>query len=161
MNPSADPDIPFLREAIRLSREHMMEGEGGPFGSVVVLDGKVVSEGWNQVLSTYDPTAHAEMVAIRQAGQRLQRFELSGCVLYASCEPCPMCLAAAYWARVDRLVFAASRQDAAASGFDDEYIYLEIPKKHTERGLPARQLLQEEARLAFTEWLAKPDRVCY
>lgn len=161
MSPSSDPDIAFLRQAIRLSREHMVSGEGGPFGSVVVLDGQVVAEGWNQVLSTHDPTAHAEMVAIRQAGRNLERFELSGCVLYASCEPCPMCLAAAYWARVDRLVFAASRQDAAASGFDDEYIYSEIPKKHTERGLPARQLLQEEARLAFTEWLGKPDRVCY
>ncbi|QIF00217.1 nucleoside deaminase [Roseimicrobium sp. ORNL1] len=161
MSPSADPDIPFLREAIRLSREHMVKGDGGPFGSVVVQEGQVVGEGWNQVLSTNDPTAHAEIVAIRDAGQRLGRFTLEGCVLYASCEPCPMCLAAAYWARVDRLVFAASREDAAASGFDDEYLYLEIPKKHTERALPARQLLQNEAREAFTEWLAKTDRVSY
>ena len=161
MKPPADPDTIFLREAIRLSREHMLDGDGGPFGAVVMQDGEVIGEGWNQVTSTNDPTAHAEVVAIRRACASLGQFSLEGCVLYSSCEPCPMCLAAAYWARVDRLVFAASREDATTGGFDDESLYLEIPKKHAERQLPARQLLQDEARLAFTEWLAKTDRVSY
>jgi tRNA(Arg) A34 adenosine deaminase TadA len=161
MKPLADPDTIFLREAIRLSREHMLEGDGGPFGAVIVEDGKVIAEGWNQVTSTNDPTAHAEIVAIRKACSSLDQFSLEGCVLYSSCEPCPMCLAAAYWARMDRMVFGASREDAAAGGFDDAYLYLEIPKKHADRQLPARQMLRDEASLAFNEWLAKPDRVSY
>lgn len=155
------PDTRFLREAIRLSRVRMRQGRGGPFGAVIVRDGLVVARGWNAVTSSNDPTAHAEVVAIRRACRALDSFSLAGCVLYASCEPCPMCLAAAYWARVDRLVFAATRDDAARAGFDDELIYREIPLAPGARTLPTGQLLRDEAAAVFDEWLAKEDRVPY
>jgi len=154
-------DVPFLREAIRLSRVRMREGRGGPFGAVVVRDGAIVARGWNSVTSDLDPTAHAEVVAIRRACRKLGTFSLAGCVLYASCEPCPMCLAAAYWARVDRLVFAATREDAARAGFDDDRIYREVPLAPEARSLPTSRLLGEEAAAIFEEWLANPDRVPY
>ena len=117
-----------MRHAIALSRRGMEGGAGGPFGAVVVKDGQVVAEGWNQVTSTNDPTAHAEVVAIRRACAALGRFDLRGAVLYTSCEPCPMCLAAAYWARVDAVVFGNARDEAAAIGFDDQWLYDEVPK---------------------------------
>jgi guanine deaminase len=154
-------DTPFLREAIRLSRVRMRQGRGGPFGAVVVRDGSIVARGWNAVTSSVDPTAHAEVVAIRRACRKLGTFSLAGCVLYASCEPCPMCLAAAYWARVDRLVYAATRADAARAGFDDAFIYDQVPLAPEVRSLHTDHLLREDATAVFEEWLAKPDRVPY
>ena len=122
-----------MRHAVRLSAERMREGAGGPFGAVIVKDGKVIAEGWNEVTSANDPTAHAEVVAIRLACEKLGTFSLEGCDIYASCEPCPMCLAAIYWARIDRIFFANTREEAAAIGFDDEFLYREIPKPIAER----------------------------
>jgi len=158
---SAQVDARFLREAIRLSRTRMRQGRGGPFGAVVVRDGAIVARGWNAVTSSNDPTAHAEVFAIRRAGRTLGSFSLAGCVLYSSCEPCPMCLAAAYWARIDRLVYAATRDDAARAGFDDAFLYDEIPMAPDARSLRTDQLLRVEAVAVFEEWLAKPDRVPY
>ena len=154
-------DSMFLREAIELSRRHMLAGDGGPFGALIVRDGDILSRGWNQVTSSNDPTAHAEVVAIREACARLETFKLDGCVLYASCEPCPMCLAAIYWSRISRLVFAASREDAARAGFDDEFLYRELPLPVESRRLPSTQALRNEAQDVFREWLAKPDRISY
>ena len=151
----------FMHEAIRLSVEKMREGRGGPFGAVVVKGGQIISRGWNKVTITNDPTAHAEVVAIREACRALQTFRLDGCELYASCEPCPMCLSAIYWAHLDRLYFAATREDAAAAGFDDEILYREIPLPITERRLPTRQVLREPALAAFAEWKARPDKILY
>ena len=150
-----------LARAVALSREHMHAGAGGPFGSVVVRDGRVIGEGGNQVTSTNDPTAHAEMVAIRRACQAVGSFSLAGATLYASCEPCPMCLASAYWARVSRIVFANTRQDAAAIGFDDQLIYDEIPKPISERLVPTLHCPTDEARSVFDAWARKPDKVAY
>jgi guanine deaminase len=158
---TAELDTPFLREAIRLSRVRMRQGRGGPFGAVVARSGAIVARGWNAVTSSKDPTAHAEVVAIRRACRKLGTYNLAGCVLYTSCEPCPMCLAAAYWARVDRLVYAATRDDAARAGFDDAAIYREIPLAPEARSLPTDRLLGDEALAVFDEWLAKPDRVPY
>lgn len=154
-------DAPLLREAIRLSRVRMRQGRGGPFGAVVARDGTIVARGWNAVTSSNDPTAHAEVVAIRRACRKLGTFSLAGCILYASCEPCPMCLAAAYWSRVDQLVYAATRDDAARAGFDDAFIYDEVPLMPEARSLRTDHLLRAEAVAVFEEWLAKPDRVPY
>lgn len=151
----------FMREAIDLSIEKMETGAGGPFGAVVVKDNRVIGRGWNCVTSTNDPTAHAEVMAIRDACSTLATFDLTGCKLYASCEPCPMCLAAIYWARIDKLYYAATRQDAAAAGFDDDFIYTEISKPWNTRALPAEQALQPEAQNAFTLWNAKQNRTAY
>ena len=159
MTPSTS-DEAFLREAIRLSRDRMRTG-AGPFGAVVARDGAIVSRGWNRVTAASDPTAHAEVVAIRRACTRLSSFSLAGCTLYTSCEPCPMCLGAAYWARVDRLVFAASRLDAAAAGFDDARIYDEIGLAHGARSLPTNQALRDEAGLVLDEWTTVRDKVAY
>jgi guanine deaminase len=157
--PASDEE--FMRHAIALSRRGMEGGAGGPFGAVVVAGGEVVAEGWNQVTSTNDPTAHAEIVAIRRACAALGRFDLRGAVLYTSCEPCPMCLSAAYWARLDAVVFGNARGDAAAIGFDDEWLYREVPLPHAERALPMRRLLAAEALEVFSDWAAKADRVPY
>jgi tRNA(Arg) A34 adenosine deaminase TadA len=151
----------FMRRAIAASRQGMAGGAGGPFGAVVVLDGKVVAEGWNQVTSTNDPTAHAEIVAIRRACAALGRFDLRGATVYTSCEPCPMCLAALYWSRCDAVVFGNDRTQAAAIGFDDELLYVEIPKPIEHRALPMRRLLAAEALEVFEAWAAKPDKVAY
>ncbi|MBC8205737.1 MAG: nucleoside deaminase [Kiritimatiellales bacterium] len=151
----------FMREAIALSIEKMEAGEGGPFGAVVVKDGEIVGRGWNRVTSANDPTAHAEVMAIRDACQTLDTFHLSGCELYASCEPCPMCLAAIYWARLDKLYYAATRADAADAGFDDAFLYQEVSKDWENRELPAGQLLADEARNAFAAWKQKADRTPY
>ena len=154
-------DPSFLREAIRLSEEKMHAGEGGPFGAVVVQAGKIVGRGWNRVTSTNDPTAHAEITAIRDACTRLNTFTLAGCDLYSSCEPCPMCLAAIYWARLEHLYFAATREDAAAAGFDDAHIYDQLPMPVAERSLPTTQLLREEAQVALGAWREMGGRIEY
>jgi guanine deaminase len=151
----------FMQEAIRLSLEKMREGCGGPFGAVVVKDGRIISRGWNRVTTSNDPTAHAEVVAIREACAALNSFSLQGCELYASCEPCPMCLGAIYWSRVDRIFFAATRQDAAAAGFDDALIYEEVPRPICERRLPTVQMLREESLAAFREWKTIVGKVTY
>lgn len=160
MTPAADPSA-FMRRAIELSREHMLAGEGGPFGAVVVRDGRIVGEGWNRVTSALDPTAHAEITAIREACRALGTFELRGCEIYTSCEPCPMCLAAIYWARLDRIWYANTRQDAAGIQFDDEWLYREVARPVDERSLPAGQILREEALEVFRAWEAKPDKIRY
>jgi len=154
-------DEDFMRHAIALSRRGMAGGAGGPFGAVVVLDGRMVAEGWNQVTSTLDPTAHAEIVAIRRACTALGRFDLRGATVFTSCEPCPMCLAALYWSRCDRVVYANDRVQAAGIGFDDEFLYQEIPKPLTARLLPMQRLLAAEALEVFAEWTEKLDRVAY
>lgn len=157
----ADPALEFLRHAVRLSAEHMRDGDGGPFAAVIVKDGAVIAEGWNRVTSTNDPTAHAEVTAIRRACETLGTFSLKGCEIYTSCEPCPMCLAAIYWARLDRITFANSRQEAAAVGFDDEHIYREISKPLEHRLIPTLKLELPEAAAVFAEWQAKPDKISY
>ncbi|NKE43952.1 nucleoside deaminase [Roseomonas frigidaquae] len=154
-------DEDFMRHAIALSRRGMEGGAGGPFGAVVVLEGRVVAEGWNQVTSTNDPTAHAEIVAIRRACTALGRFDLRGATVFTSCEPCPMCLAGLYWSRCDRVVYANDREQAAGIGFDDAFLYAEIPKPIAHRSLPMQRLLGAEALEVFAEWAAKPDRVAY
>jgi tRNA(Arg) A34 adenosine deaminase TadA len=151
----------FMRHAIRLSTERMRAGFGGPFGAVIVKDGEVIAEGWNTVTSENDPTAHAEVTAIRRACEKLNTFSLAGCEIYTSCEPCPMCLAAIYWARIDRIYFANSRQDAAAIGFDDEHIYGEVAKPIEDRAIPTVKLAMPEAEAVFAEWRAKPDKILY
>ena len=161
MASTSPTDADFVRRAIQLAREHMVAGDGGPFGALVVREGEVIGTGWNQVTAINDPTAHAEMVAIRAAAARLRSFQLRGCVLYCSCEPCPMCLGAAYWARVERLVFAGTRNDAADAGFDDEEFYRELAKPVSQRRLHQQQILREEMQQVFAEWKAKPDKVQY
>ncbi len=158
---SAPTDSHFLNTAINLARHHMEAGHGGPFGAVIVQGNQIISEGWNQVTSVNDPTAHAEVVAIRSAAARLGRFSLVGCTLYTNCEPCPMCLAAAYWARLDRLVYAATREDAAAIGFDDDDIYAELALPIQSRRLPMQQMLRPEAVQVFDAWREKPDKMPY
>jgi tRNA(Arg) A34 adenosine deaminase TadA len=151
----------FMRDAIRLSEEGVRAGRGGPFGCVIVRAGKVVGRGNNEVTSACDPTAHAEVVAIRDACRALKTFQLADCTLYASCEPCPMCLSAIYWARIPAVYFGATRDDAAAAGFDDELLYREIPLPRDKRKVAMRGLLRDEARAAFGVWSGKADRVRY
>ena len=151
----------FMLEAIRLSREKMRRGDGGPFGAVVVRRGKIIARGWNRVTSANDPTAHAEVTAIRNACRKLQTFRLDDCALYASCEPCPMCLAAIYWARIERVFYAGTRRDAAAAGFDDDLIGRELARPVSRRKIPTRQLLRGEALKIFKEWQDKPDKIRY
>lgn len=157
MNTDAD----FLRVAIALAGKHMEAGDGGPFGAVIVHEGQIVAEGWNQVTSALDPTAHAEIVAIRKAAGTLARFALSGGTLYTSCEPCPMCLAAAYWARLDRIVYAATREDAASIGFDDARLYAELALPVDQRQIPMLQALRDEALMVFQAWTRKEGRIAY
>jgi len=151
----------FMREAIRISIQKMRRGQGGPFGAVVVRNGRVVGRGWNQVTSGNDPTAHAEVVAIRDACRRLKTFQLDDCELYTSCEPCPMCLAAMYWARLKNVYYANTRKDAAAIEFDDDFIYAQVALPIAKRKLPMKQLLRKEALTAFVEWKNKVDKVRY
>lgn len=151
----------FMWEAIRLSIQNIREGIGGPFACVIVKDGKIVARGTNSVTSTNDPTAHAEIVAIRNACKELKTFQLTGCEIYTSCEPCPMCLGAIYWARPDKIYFANGRADAAKIGFDDEFLYEELPKKIAQRKIPTAQLMREEALAAFHEWEQKQDKIKY
>ena len=151
----------FMREAIRLSIQMMRRGQGGPFGAVVVRRGKIVGRGSNQVTSTNDPTAHAEIVAIRAACKRLKTFQLDDCDLYTSCEPCPMCLSAIYWARLGHVFYGNTRQDAARIAFDDDLIYREVALPIGKRTLKMKQLLHDEALAAFVEWQQKTDKVLY
>jgi len=151
----------FLREAIRLSEEKMEAGEGGPFGAVIVKNGKIVGHGWNRVTSANDPTAHAEVEAIREACSNLESYSLTGCEIYASCEPCPMCLSAIYWARLDALYFAASREDATDAGFDDTLLYKEVSKDWSSRTLGTEQHLTDQAKQVFNLWKNKPTRIRY
>ena len=151
----------FMREAIRISIQKMRRGEGGPFGTVVVKGGRIVGRGWNRVTSTNDPTAHAEVVAIRAACRKIKTFHLEDCVLYTSCEPCPMCLAAIYWARLRCVYYGNTRKDAASIGFDDDLIYKELALPLARRRVPLRQLLPGEAAAAFHAWLAKADKIRY
>ena len=150
-----------MRRAISLAEDNASSGNGGPFGAVIVKDGKVVAEGSNTVTVDNDPTAHAEVNAIRRACAVLGTFDLSGCELYTSCEPCPMCLAACYWAHISRVYYAAGRDDAAAAGFDDDMIYVEVAKPLDERKLPFIQLLPEEGLRPFLLWRSNPDKVRY
>lgn len=152
----------FMREAIRLSMEAVQSGKGqGPFGAVVVKDGKIIAGSCNRVVETNDPTAHAEVMAIREAAKVLGTFNLEGCELYTSCEPCPMCLGAVYWSRISRMYYANTQADAAAIGFDDQFIYEEIDRQPEQRRLPSEQMLREEALLAFQQWAAHPDKQEY
>ena len=149
-----------MARAIALSIESATSG-GGPFGAVIVQDGKIIAEGFNQVTAKNDPTAHAEVMAIRQACAKLGLFELKDCELYTSCEPCPMCLGAIYWARLARLYFANTAEDAAKIGFDDSFIYNELKLLYAQRRIPATQMMREEALAGFRAWAAKPDKISY
>ena len=151
----------IMREAIRLSIENVESGNGGPFGAVVVKDGKIIARGANQVTSTNDPTAHAEVVAIRKACEVLGSFQLDGCEIYTSCEPCPMCLGAIYWARPDKIYYANTKEDAAEISFDDQFIYEELDRPISERKLFTEQMLRDEALMAFKKWSESSDKVEY
>jgi len=152
---------PFMARAIQLSIENVHSGQGGPFGTVIVQAGNVIAEGVNQVTLTNDPTAHAEMIAIRQACQKLGLFELKDCELYTSCEPCPMCLGAIYWARLASVYFGSSAADASQNGFDDSFIYGEIAQPPAQRKIPMMQMMRQEALAAFHAWQQKPDKTPY
>jgi guanine deaminase len=151
----------FMRRAIALSRKNLETMAGGPFGAVVVKDGRIVGEGRNDVLATNDPTAHAEIVAIRDAARRLGTFDLTGCEIYTSCEPCPMCLGAVLWARIGRLYYANDRDDAKAIGFDDDAFYREVTLPPERRSVPMARLLADEARAVFKAWEADPNKIRY
>ena len=152
---------PFMARAIELSIENVRTGRGGPFGAVVVKDGKIISEGANCVTATNDPTAHAEVIAIREACKKLGAFELTGCEIYTSCEPCPMCLGAIYWARPDRVYYGNTAADAARAGFDDSHIYDEIPKARNKRKIPMEQMMRDEAIEGFRAWEKSVNKVPY
>jgi len=151
----------FLTRAVELSAKGMDDGAGGPFGAVIVMDGRIVGEGWNRVTSTNDPTAHAEVVAIRDACTRLNRFDLRGGTIYASCEPCPMCLASILWARLDRVVYANTRLDAADIGFDDAVIYEQVGLPPDRRSTPCEHRPLPAALDVFRAWTQKADRTPY
>lgn len=155
------PAEDHMRHAIDLSLRMMRSGKGGPFGAVIVKGDVAIAEGFNQVTSANDPTAHAEIVAIRRACETLGAFDLSGCEIYTSCEPCPMCLSAIYWARIGRIYYANDRQDAARIGFRDDFLYHEIPLPLDRRSIPIQPLLRAEGQAAFEEWDRKPDKVQY
>lgn len=159
--PSNPPNPAFLHRAIELAIQNVDVGGGGPFAAVVVRDGKIVAEGVNTVTADHDPTAHGEVNAIRAACKALSAFSLAGCELYTSCEPCPMCLAACYWARLDAIYYGSSATDAARAGFDDAFLYDEFKKDKPERALPATQLPGNEARAAFAAWIASSSKVEY
>jgi tRNA(Arg) A34 adenosine deaminase TadA len=156
-----DIDRQFMLRAIALAQAGMDANAGGPFGAIVVKDGEVIGEGSNAVTSTNDPTAHAEIVAIRNACRRLGSFQLSGCSIYTSCEPCPMCLGAIYWSRPDKVFFACTRQDAAEIGFDDDFLYREMTKSNDDRALPIINLMRDESLAVFKNWAEKPDKTKY
>lgn len=151
----------FLKRAIELAEEGMDKGEGGPFGAVIVKDGEIIAEANNKVTSHKDPTAHAEVVAIRKACEKLQDFQLKECILYTSCEPCPMCLGAIYWARPKQVFYALNRQDAAKIGFDDQFVYDEIALDMDERKIPFVNMMREEGLPVFEKWDRKENRIDY
>jgi guanine deaminase len=150
-----------MARAIELAIENVRSGSGGPFGAVIIRGSEIISESANRVTSTNDPTAHAEMVAIREACRKLGAFHLQGCEIYASCEPCPMCLGAIYWARIEHIYFAGLAADAAQAGFDDSFIYRELAKPHTLRQIPMTELRPDDALQAFRLWKAKPNKISY
>ena len=151
----------FMQEAIHRAVENVRSGRGGPFGAIVAKDGRVIAAGTNLVTSANDPTAHAEVTAIREACRVLAAFQLTGCELYTSCEPCPMCLGAIYWARPDRVYFAATAADASEAGFDDSFIYRELKRAHQERRIPFEAMMREAGLEPFREWARKTDRIPY
>jgi guanine deaminase len=151
----------FMQEAIRQATENVRAGRGGPFAAVVVKDGRIIAAGANSVTSANDPTAHAEINAIREACRTLGTFQLAGCEIYTSCEPCPMCLGAIYWARPDRVFYAATARDAAAAGFDDSFIYEELKLAQEERRIPLEPMMREAGLEPFREWSQKDDRIRY
>ena len=151
----------FMERAIALATENVTSGRGGPFGAVIVCDGKEIAAGTNLVTATNDPTAHGEIVAIRNAGAALKSFQLSRCQIYTSCEPCPMCLAAIYWARCDAIFYGSSSSDAAAAGFDDAFLYQEIKMPTDQRRIPTANLLPEKAISSFDAWRAQVGRIDY
>lgn len=150
-----------MQEAIRLAYKGMRNGDGGPFGAVIVKNGEIIGRGNNKVAVTNDPTAHAEVVAIREACRHLEHFQLEDCILYTSCEPCPMCLGAIYWARPKQVFYACTKEDAASIGFDDHFIYEEIEVPLEQRKIPSFQLLREEALKTFEEWRGMEDKFVY
>ncbi|MEJ5994324.1 nucleoside deaminase [Pedobacter sp. Du54] len=151
----------FMRMAIELSAQNVLQSLGGPFGAVIVKDGKVIAKSANKVTSSNDPTAHAEVAAIRLACKKLKTFDLSGCIVYTSCEPCPMCLGALYWAKVDTVYYGNTKADAAAINFDDQFIYDELDKNLSDRKLPIKQLLRDEAQQAFKLWEKSAMKIDY
>ena len=150
-----------MRAAIKLSRQKMRRNQGGPFGAVVVRKNKIIGRGWNCVPSANDPTAHAEILAIRDACRKLKTFKLDDCEIYVSCEPCPMCLAAIYWARLKKIFYASTRKDAAEIEFDDDLIYRELSRPVSRRKIPMKPLLRTEALKVFEEWKSKPAKILY
>lgn len=154
-------DNPFMARAIRLSLDNVVSGNGGPFGAVIVKDSKIIAEGVNRVTGTNDPTAHAEVTAIREACAKLGVFELNDCEIYTSCEPCPMCLGAIYWARLARIYYGNVAADAAAIGFDDSFIYREFAQELAHRSIPMVAMMRESALAAFRAWREKPNRIPY
>jgi len=158
---SASPNPEFLRRAIALATQNVESGGGGPFAAVIVRQGRIVGEGVNTVTTSNDPTAHGEVNAIRAACKALGTFTLAGCELYTSCQPCPMCLSACYWARLDAIYYGANAADAARAGFDDAFLYEEFRKEQDARALPAMQLLGEEAWVSFAAWIAAENKTAY
>lgn len=151
----------FMKRAIELSKVKMESGCGGPFGAVIVKDGQIIGEGWNKVTSNNDPTAHAEVEAIRDASKNLNNFDLSGCDIYTSCEPCPMCLSAIYWSKISRIFYANTKKDAANIDFADDFIYDELGKKESLRAIPMTRMLENEAIKVFQIWHQKTDKISY
>lgn len=151
----------FMKEAVNAALKGMTNNEGGPFGCVIIKDGKIIGRGNNKVTSTNDPTAHAEITAIRDACKNLDSFQLDGCEIYTSCEPCPMCLGAIYWARPDKVYYGSNQSDAANIGFDDEFIYKEIPLPYAKRSIPFEQLSRDIALVPFQKWAEKEDKTEY
>ncbi len=156
-----EPDSHFLKHALELAETHSSDGKQGPFGAVIVDHQQIIGEGWNQVVNQADPTAHAEIIAIRHACQKKQTHQLKGATIYSSCEPCPMCLAAIYWARIERLVFASNKEDAAKAGFDDHFIYQQIALPYPKRSLKTEQRDQKAGWHVFQAWLDNPNRIHY
>ena len=155
------PNPAYMRRAVELARQNVLAGTGGPFAALIVRDGEVIAEAANSVTTTNDPTAHGEVNAIRKACAALGTFTLAGCEIYSSCEPCPMCLAAIYWARLEAIYYGCGQQEAAKAGFDDAFLYEEIRKEMPYRSIPSIQLLHEEAWEAFATWIAQPAKVDY
>mgnify|MGYP006298963695 CR=1 FL=1 len=151
----------FIDQAIKLAREKSASGENGPFGAVIVKAGEIISRGWNTVVSSHDPTAHAEINAIRKAANKLGDNDLDGCTIYSSCEPCPMCFSAIMWARLDRVVYSSTRQDASQAGFDDQVILDEIKKNWDNRSIESKKIESKQADQVFQDWIDNPDKKTY
>ncbi len=157
----SDQDLYFMKEAVKLSRQNLELKHGGPFGALIVMEGNIISRGWNQVLRLNDPTAHAEVMAIRNACKELNDYVIAGATIYCSCEPCPMCLSAIHWARISRIVYGNTHKDAASIGFDDAVIYDQLSKPVHERIISMKQCAHSEARQVFDEWNQMEDKILY